>query len=141
MVKPGDIVRVKVLDVDIPRKRISLTLRLDDEGRAGSRRRARRAEDDPQEQANQRQPNQRQGGGQKQAGRGGGRRPEPEPQGALADALRLARAARGQVVAWQRDQAARTGVAGELLVEPVAEAAVQGPGSGVVGVQVHGRHR
>ncbi|WP_235486277.1 helix-hairpin-helix domain-containing protein, partial [Frankia sp. AvcI1] len=29
--KPGDIVTVKVLDVDIPRKRISLTLRLDDE--------------------------------------------------------------------------------------------------------------
>ncbi|HEY7487602.1 MAG TPA: Tex family protein [Streptosporangiaceae bacterium] len=29
--KPGDIVRVKVLDVDVPRKRISLTLRLDDE--------------------------------------------------------------------------------------------------------------
>ncbi|MEU0570572.1 Tex family protein [Nonomuraea sp. NPDC005983] len=29
--KPGDIVRVKVLDVDIPRKRISLTLRLEDE--------------------------------------------------------------------------------------------------------------
>ncbi|MFI6710833.1 Tex-like N-terminal domain-containing protein [Nonomuraea sp. NPDC050478] len=29
--KPGDIVRVKVLDVDIPRKRISLTLRLDDD--------------------------------------------------------------------------------------------------------------
>lgn len=31
VVKPGDIVRVKVLDVDIPRKRISLTLRLEDE--------------------------------------------------------------------------------------------------------------
>ncbi len=31
VVKPGDIVTVKVLDVDIPRKRISLTLRLDDE--------------------------------------------------------------------------------------------------------------
>ena len=30
IVKPGDIVRVKVLDVDIPRKRVSLTLRLDD---------------------------------------------------------------------------------------------------------------
>jgi uncharacterized protein len=29
--KPGDVVRVKVLGVDIPRKRISLTLRLDDE--------------------------------------------------------------------------------------------------------------
>jgi len=33
--KPGDIVRVKVLDVDKPRKRISLSLRLDDE--VGSR--------------------------------------------------------------------------------------------------------
>ncbi|MET8001757.1 Tex family protein [Nonomuraea glycinis] len=31
VVKPGDIVRVKVLDIDIPRKRISLTLRLDDD--------------------------------------------------------------------------------------------------------------
>jgi protein Tex len=31
VVKPGDVVRVKVLDVDLPRKRISLTLRLDDE--------------------------------------------------------------------------------------------------------------
>ncbi|HEX6497608.1 MAG TPA: Tex family protein [Micromonosporaceae bacterium] len=31
VVKPGDVVRVKVLDVDIPRKRISLTLRLDDD--------------------------------------------------------------------------------------------------------------
>jgi uncharacterized protein len=30
IVKPGDIVRVKVLDIDVPRKRVSLTLRLDD---------------------------------------------------------------------------------------------------------------
>ena len=43
VVKPGDVVRVRVLGVDIPRKRISLTLRLDDEaaghggGRGGSR--------------------------------------------------------------------------------------------------------
>ncbi|WP_407548840.1 Tex family protein [Streptomyces sp. Pv4-95] len=36
VVKPGDIVRVKVLDVDIPRKRISLTLRLDDEHGKGA---------------------------------------------------------------------------------------------------------
>ncbi|MDX3335943.1 Tex family protein, partial [Streptomyces sp. ME02-6978a] len=36
VVKPGDIVKVKVLDVDIPRKRISLTLRLDDEAAAGA---------------------------------------------------------------------------------------------------------
>ncbi|NNJ07137.1 S1 RNA-binding domain-containing protein, partial [Streptomyces sp. PKU-MA01144] len=44
VVKPGDVVKVKVLDVDIPRKRISLTLRLDDEaaaqpGGGGGRRR------------------------------------------------------------------------------------------------------
>ncbi|GAA3053238.1 Tex family protein [Actinokineospora globicatena] len=31
IVKSGDVVRVKVLDIDIPRKRISLTLRLDDD--------------------------------------------------------------------------------------------------------------
>jgi len=31
VVKPGDIVRVKVLEVDVARKRIALTLRLDDE--------------------------------------------------------------------------------------------------------------
>src|SRR5206468_10297632 len=31
VVKPGDVVRVKVLGVDVPRQRISLTLRLDDE--------------------------------------------------------------------------------------------------------------
>ena len=36
MVKSGDVVRVKVLDVDIPRKRISLTLRLDDETPPGA---------------------------------------------------------------------------------------------------------
>ncbi|SCG76456.1 Tex family protein [Micromonospora inositola] len=41
VVKSGDVVRVKVLDVDVPRKRISLTLRLEDEkpsgvGRPGS---------------------------------------------------------------------------------------------------------
>ncbi|MET8308615.1 Tex family protein [Micromonospora sp. NPDC005173] len=44
VVKSGDVVKVKVLDVDVPRKRISLTLRLDDDaeavqgGTAGGRR-------------------------------------------------------------------------------------------------------
>ncbi len=37
VVKPGDIVRVKVMEVDLPRKRIALTLRLDDEVGAGDR--------------------------------------------------------------------------------------------------------
>ncbi|GAB3957894.1 hypothetical protein GCM10027614_74250 [Micromonospora vulcania] len=36
VVKSGDVVRVRVLDVDVPRKRISLTLRLEDEPGAGT---------------------------------------------------------------------------------------------------------
>ncbi|WP_346099182.1 Tex family protein, partial [Streptomyces olivaceiscleroticus] len=66
VVKPGDIVRVKVLDVDIPRKRISLTLRLDDDhgaaaGQGGSGGRGGRRE----ERGGERRagtPRQRQGG-------------------------------------------------------------------------------
>ncbi|MDV3222562.1 MAG: RNA-binding transcriptional accessory protein, partial [Intrasporangium sp.] len=42
VVKPGDVVRCKVLDVDLPRKRISLTLRLDDEVTPGGRTTGRR---------------------------------------------------------------------------------------------------
>jgi uncharacterized protein len=38
VVKPGDIVKVKVLEVEVARKRIALTLRLDDEvGAKGER--------------------------------------------------------------------------------------------------------
>jgi uncharacterized protein len=37
VVKPGDIVKVKVLDVDLDRKRVSLTLRLDDAPAKGGR--------------------------------------------------------------------------------------------------------
>ncbi|WP_200210532.1 Tex family protein [Micromonospora coerulea] len=40
VVKSGDVVRVKVLDVDVPRKRISLTLRLEDEAAPGGGRSA-----------------------------------------------------------------------------------------------------
>ena len=43
VVKSGDVVRVKVLSVDIPRHRISLTLRLDDDGPKAARVRARPA--------------------------------------------------------------------------------------------------
>ncbi|MFD0687574.1 Tex family protein [Actinomadura fibrosa] len=71
VVKPGDIVRVKVLDVDLQRKRISLTLRLDDEpgrdqqggGRGGESRGQRRP-------ARSAQPGGRDGQG---GGQGGGR--------------------------------------------------------------------
>ncbi|WP_298960188.1 Tex family protein [uncultured Methylobacterium sp.] len=42
VVKPGDVVRVKVLEVDVPRKRISLSMRLDDEAGARPQREDRR---------------------------------------------------------------------------------------------------
>ncbi|MCK1797300.1 RNA-binding transcriptional accessory protein [Streptomyces sp. XM4193] len=101
---PGDIVRVKVLSVDVERKRISLTLRLDDEvpaagerprgrgdasgrrggaeGGGGGRGRSGAGRED--------------GGGRRQAGAGrgakggGAGRREAAPSGAMADALRKA---------------------------------------------------
>ncbi|MER6614295.1 Tex family protein [Streptomyces xantholiticus] len=89
VVKPGDVVKVKVLDVDIPRKRISLTLRLDDEA---SQTQA------PRRERGGRPPQQRQGGGGGRERRGGGggdrrgaARQAPAPSnGAMADALRRA---------------------------------------------------
>ncbi|NED95963.1 RNA-binding transcriptional accessory protein [Phytoactinopolyspora alkaliphila] len=86
VVKPGDVVTVKVLDVDVPRKRISLTLRLDDEV--------------PSTEAPGRSPG---GKGDSRPGTSAGKnrgrgRPQPKPaqggpaapQGAIADALRRA---------------------------------------------------
>ncbi|WP_432178557.1 Tex family protein [Streptomyces sp. NBC_00063] len=95
VVKPGDIVKVKVLDVDIPRKRISLTLRLDDEastgepgagggaGAGGGRR--ERGGRPPQQRGQQRQ-GQAQGGqgqggqGRRQQGQGQGQRQQSQGQ-------------------------------------------------------------
>ncbi|MFJ8640573.1 MULTISPECIES: Tex family protein [unclassified Streptomyces] len=108
VVKPGDIVKVKVMDVDIPRKRVSLTLRLDDEAAAGpgggqGPKRERNAQG-----GGERPPRQRQGQGQGQDGRqggngqrrdrrggsgggGGAARPAAAPaNSAMADALRRA---------------------------------------------------
>ncbi|GAB2934071.1 Tex family protein [Nonomuraea fastidiosa] len=109
VVKPGDIVRVKVLGVDIPRKRISLTLRLDDDitteqGAEGSRRGAGRgagradggrdgARDGGRGGRGDGGRDGRGGGGQRgrEGGRGGGRRQDrPAPTGAMAEALRKA---------------------------------------------------
>ncbi|MET7733374.1 Tex family protein [Streptomyces sp. NPDC005402] len=79
VVKPGDIVKVKVLDVDIPRKRISLTLRLDDEAAAkpsGEERRQPQRGGRPPQQRQRQQPRQQQA---------------PAPgNSAMADALRKA---------------------------------------------------
>ncbi|MGW4550972.1 Tex family protein [Streptomyces violaceorubidus] len=85
VVKPGDIVKVKVMDVDIPRKRISLTLRLDDEAAAQG------PQEEQKRERGGRPPRQRQ---QKGASGGGGKgRPSSAPapsNGAMADALRRA---------------------------------------------------
>ncbi|WP_156753803.1 Tex family protein [Actinokineospora pegani] len=78
VVKSGDVVKVKVLEVDIPRKRISLTLRLDDEvGKATTGPRPGGGD--------------RGGRGGQQRGGGGKRREAPVAAGgAMADALRKA---------------------------------------------------
>ena len=82
VVKPGDIVKVKVQDVDIPRKRISLTMRMDDEAPSGER----GGRGEPEEQ----------GGGDRKRGRSGRgsknrvQKQEQAPQGSMADALRRA---------------------------------------------------
>ncbi|MFI7640519.1 Tex family protein [Nonomuraea sp. NPDC049400] len=79
VVKPGDIVRVKVLDVDIPRKRISLTLRLEDETPAqgagdGSRRGAGRGDSARGDGRGNGQRDRGQGRGDDQRNRGDGAR-------------------------------------------------------------------
>ncbi|GHJ41842.1 Tex family protein [Streptomyces sp. TS71-3] len=99
VVKSGDIVRVKVLDVDIPRKRISLTLRLDDEAGAaapssgGGRGRGNRqggGGGGGGRQGGGRQGGQ-QGGGRQGGQQGRGRQGTPAPaNSAMADALRRA---------------------------------------------------
>ncbi|NJP90466.1 RNA-binding transcriptional accessory protein [Nonomuraea sp. FMUSA5-5] len=120
VVKPGDIVRVKVLDVDIPRKRISLTLRLEDEtaaqqqngdgprrgagagrqggGRGDGARDSGRGAGGRGDGGRGKGDGQRGGGdgGQRGRGDGGGgrggqrRQDRPAPTGAMAEALRKA---------------------------------------------------
>ncbi|MEB3371044.1 Tex family protein [Saccharopolyspora mangrovi] len=103
VVKSGDIVRVKVLDVDIPRKRISLTLRLDDEpGKGGKPERAEQGARAGGGRGNgprnggggngggNRGGGNRGGGGKQNRGGGGGRQRNDAPSGAMAEALRRA---------------------------------------------------
>ncbi|MBF6247727.1 helix-hairpin-helix domain-containing protein, partial [Nocardia elegans] len=91
VVKSGDVVKVKVLEVDVARQRIGLSLRLDDEPGAAKG-----------ERGGQREGGRRggsgggAGGGQRQNGQGRqqsrnqGRRNAPAPSGSMADALRRA---------------------------------------------------
>lgn len=120
LVQSGQIVKVKVLDVDVPRKRISLTLRLDDEvgggraergggARGGEERRRGSEGGQPREGGAPRQGGQKGSGQPRGAGqrgsdqKGSGQRgadqrrggPGPAPADtALADALRRAGLAR-----------------------------------------------
>ena len=85
VVKAGDLVRVKVLEVDLKRRRIALTMRLDDE--PGAARAGRPAEGPRQGRGRDGDARGRQGSGDRAgtSGRGQGR---PAAQGgALADAL------------------------------------------------------
>lgn len=111
VVKSGDVVRVKVLDVDVPRKRISLTLRLDDEtdrgtGRGGPEGGRRERGGGPRGGQGGRDESRggqgggrdgRGGGREAQGGRGGpqqrqgrGGSTQAPANGAMADALRRA---------------------------------------------------
>jgi protein Tex len=76
VVKAGDVVKAKVLEVDIPRKRIALSMRLSDES-------ARPAKPDQENQSRRRKP-------QANKSRQGPRREkpqQPQPQGAMAEAF------------------------------------------------------
>ncbi|WP_433762142.1 Tex family protein [Nocardia sp. CA-135398] len=100
VVKSGDVVKVKVLEVDVARQRIGLSLRLDDEpgattkgdggrgrgqggGRGGPDRGGQRQNGQGRQQSQGRQQNQ----GRNQ---GNQRRNAPAPSGSMADALRRA---------------------------------------------------
>ncbi len=77
VVKAGDIVKVKVMEVDIPpRKRIGLSMRMDDQPGGADNKPAR-------------------GGADRNSGRSAGRKPQAgqgAPQGAMAGALAQAMA-------------------------------------------------
>ncbi len=97
VVKSGDVVKVKVLEVDVARQRIGLTLRLDDEpgapAKGGDNRQrgqgGRSGGDQRQRQSGQNR-QQGQNRNQGQARGGNQRRNAPAPSGAMADALRRA---------------------------------------------------
>ncbi|MBT2407393.1 MULTISPECIES: Tex family protein [unclassified Streptomyces] len=78
VVKPGDIVRVKVMEVDIPRKRISLTLRLEDEADRSAGAPKQREE---RRGGGGRPPQQRGAGGAREGGRGQGQGGQGQRQG------------------------------------------------------------
>jgi uncharacterized protein len=88
VVKSGDVVKVRVVEVDEARKRISLTMRLEDKPGERTPRRSDGAQPRPQPRQGGQQPRQ----GQRRDGGGGGRGQGSAAAagGAMADALRRA---------------------------------------------------
>jgi protein Tex len=97
--KPGDVVRVRVLSVDIPRKRIGLSLRLDDEPASPGGREQSRADQPGPDRPRRAQPGrdrpERDRPGRDRPGRDQPGRGQPPASGAMADALRRAGLAGG----------------------------------------------
>ncbi|CCQ16902.1 putative RNA binding protein [Rhodococcus sp. AW25M09] len=94
IVKSGDVVRVKVMEVDIPRQRIGLSLRLDDEPGATGGKDAPRGQQSERPRGQGRAESGKQGGRGRDASpqrerRGGGQQAAPAA-GSMADALRKA---------------------------------------------------
>ncbi|MFC9662177.1 Tex family protein [Nocardia sp. NPDC127606] len=95
VVKSGDVVKVKVLEVDVARQRIGLTLRLDDEpgkpaqgdNRGGG---APRGQGRGQQGGRGPAPARNQGQGRQSNGGGNQRKQAGAPTGSMADALRAA---------------------------------------------------
>nr|WP_141811785.1 Tex family protein [Nocardia bhagyanarayanae] len=92
VVKSGDVVKVKVLEVDVARQRIGLSLRLDDEPGAPAKneRGGNRGQGGGRQGGDGRQRQNGQGRQQQGRGQGNQRRNAPAPSGSMADALRRA---------------------------------------------------
>ncbi|MFI5624315.1 Tex family protein [Nocardioides sp. NPDC051685] len=98
VVRSGDVVRVKVLEVDEARKRISLTLRLNDDAPSGAPAKGESGGRSGRPGGGQRSQGQGKGGGPKggskgggnRGGQGGGRGSSAPANSAMADALRRA---------------------------------------------------
>ncbi|WP_372508141.1 Tex family protein [Nocardia amikacinitolerans] len=92
VVKSGDVVKVKVLEVDVARQRIGLSLRLDDEPGAAAKneRGGNRGQGGGRQGGDGKQRQNGQGRQQQGRGQGNQRRNAPAPSGSMADALRRA---------------------------------------------------
>jgi uncharacterized protein len=90
VVKPGDVVQVRVVEVDPARKRIALSMRAED-GERPARREQGRQDQARQDQARQERAAPTRGPAPRSAAA-----PAPESGGALADALRRAATAQGR---------------------------------------------